>query len=240
MAQNSTGIPIMSAYQRLELFAAPAIELETKPSKPSVSAASSGVSEAASDASPEPGDADEGEGQQPDEEPVRKRAGDDPAADFAVTLDRLERHVDRIVSLAFDARALRAPSRPPGSWQPPATWPDRTVLALLVSRPEQIGRHEGNRAADDVSSSRCPRQSATSPVGAPASRIEPIAVSPPPTIGYGGLRPTPARRMRRPSENSTLSGTSSETKAGGRRRRACCRPGSEARLLGALPVERTM
>ena len=54
VAQNSTGIPIRSAYQRFELFAASAIELETRPSMPSDSAASSGVSEAASDASPSP------------------------------------------------------------------------------------------------------------------------------------------------------------------------------------------
>ena len=65
----------------------------------------------------EPGDGDEQRRQEPDEEPVRERAGDDPAAGLDVTVDHLEHDVDGLVALSLRLHALgdlpRARLEPP-------------------------------------------------------------------------------------------------------------------------------
>ena len=78
VTQTRIGMPITSAYQRPGPCAAFATELETSAEAPSVRAASSGVSATASDASPRPPHGHERGREEPEEEAVGERAGDDP------------------------------------------------------------------------------------------------------------------------------------------------------------------
>jgi len=62
----------------------------------------------------EPGDRDERGRQEPDEEPVGKRAGDDAAADLDVSIDHLEDGVDGRMppSLGLSSRCEMLTARP--------------------------------------------------------------------------------------------------------------------------------
>ena len=64
---------------------------------------------------------DERERQQPDEEAVCERAGDDPAADLAVAVDHLERRIDGLVQPALGLGALGEPLRRASAEGSPAT-----------------------------------------------------------------------------------------------------------------------
>ena len=117
VAQSRMGMPIRNAYHRAGLFAALATEPETRPAMPSDCAAACGESLVRGGGDAETGDEDERERQEPDEQPVRERASDDPAADLGIAVGHLEHRVDRAVAVRAPpahapGSAPRAPARP--------------------------------------------------------------------------------------------------------------------------------
>ena len=83
----------------------------------------------------------------------------------------------------------------------PATPHAQRAKAYEIAMADVAKRHPDDSEAQVAASAivqptrtstmRLPAQPAMSPVGAPASRIDPIVVSPPPGIGYAGPRPIP-------------------------------------------------
>ena len=134
-------MPTRSAYQRAELFAAEATELETSDARPAEFAASPGDWEARVRRNAEPGDDDERERQQPDEQPVGERSRDDPAADLAVAFDHLEHGVDRSVAPPLGLGALRELLRACHQRRLPCAEPRQTSGGCLlgVGRMQHLG-----------------------------------------------------------------------------------------------------